>query len=228
MRLDLHRSLHLAVPRSGRTAGALAVAAGLALAAPSLAFAQDSGKPLVIARNMDLNSLDPHRSFCDTCQIYNSTVYETLLTLDTSNKLVPLLAANFEASADQTKFTFKLDPKAKFSDGTPVEAKDVKWSWERLKNLKGSAAFLAENITGIETPDAQTVVVTMASPNSEFLNIVSAPYMAIVNSDVASANGALAAGDAATKDNAEPWFLQHSAGSGPYVLTSTARTANCG
>jgi peptide/nickel transport system substrate-binding protein len=219
--LDLHgSSCRPRITRSDGTAAILALAAGLILAAPSSGYAQGASKPLVIARNMDLNSLDPHRSFCDTCQIYNSTVYETLVTLDTNNKLVPLLASNWEASADQTKFTFKLDPKAKFSDGSPVEAKDVKWSWERLKNLKGSAAFLAENITQIDTPDPQTVVVTMAAPNSEFLNIVSAPYMAVLNSKVASANGAMAADDASTKDNAEGWFLQNSPGSGPYVLTS--------
>jgi len=204
-----------------RRAGALFVlAAGLALAMPTLGHAQGAGKPLVIARNMDLNSLDPHRAFCDTCQIYNSTVYETLLTLDANNKTVPLIAASWEGNSDQTKFTFRLDPKAKFSDGSPVEGKDVKWSWERLKNLKGSAAFLVENVTAIEVPDAHTVTVTMASPNSEFLNIVSAPYMAIVNSKVAGAGGAVAEADASSKDNAEGWFLQNSAGSGPYVLTS--------
>jgi peptide/nickel transport system substrate-binding protein len=199
---------------------ALLFAAAVSFGGSSEALAQASNRPLVIARNMDLNSLDPHRSFCDTCQIYNSTVYETLLTLDANNKLVPLLAASWEGNADQTKFTFKLDTKAKFSDGSPLEAKDVKWSWERLKNIKGSAAFLVDNVTNIETPDAQTVVVTMASSNSEFLNIVSAPYMAIMNSKVAGANGAQAGADAATKDNAEGWFLQNSAGSGPYVLTS--------
>jgi peptide/nickel transport system substrate-binding protein len=220
-RLNFHElPYRLWVMHSSRTTAMLALAAGIACASPSSGYAQGTSKPLVVARNMDLNSLDPHRSFCDTCQIYNSTVYETLLTLDTNNKLVPLLAASWEASPDQTKFTFKLDPKAKFSDGSPVEAKDVKWSWERLKNLKGSAAFLAENITQIDTPDPQTVVVTVAAPNSEFLNIVSAPYMAVVNSKVASANGAMAAADAATKDNAEGWFLQNSPGSGPYVLTS--------
>ena len=31
--------------------------------------AQDQ-QPLVIARHLEINSLDPHRAFCDTCQIY--------------------------------------------------------------------------------------------------------------------------------------------------------------
>ncbi|WP_342640641.1 ABC transporter substrate-binding protein [Rhodoligotrophos ferricapiens] len=195
----------------------LAGLVALALTGPLPAAAQ-SDQPLVIARNMDLNSLDPHRAFCDTCQIYNSSVYETLVTLDANNKIVPLLAESWKASADQSEFTFTLDADAKFSDGSPVEAKDVKWSWERLKNLKGSAAFLMGNVAAIETPDARTVVVKMTAPNSEFINIASAPYTAIVNSDVAMANGAKADADAATTDTAEAWFLQNSAGSAPFVL----------
>lgn len=185
----------------------------------SFSFAQDS-RPLVIARNIDLNSLDPHRAFCDTCQIYNSSAYETLLTLDADNKLIPLLATKWEGNADQTKFTFHLAPEAKFSDGSPVEAKDVKWSWERLKNLKGSSSFLMGNVASIETPDEHTVVANMVSPNSEFLNIAAAPYTAIVNSDVASEAGAKAGEDASTTDDAEAWFLQHSAGSAPFVLST--------
>jgi peptide/nickel transport system substrate-binding protein len=75
-------------------------------------------------------------------------------------------------------------------------------------------------VTKIEAPDAKTVVVTLAGPNSEFLNILSAPYTAIVNSDVAAEHGAMAGADAETADKAEEWFLANSAGSGPYTLTS--------
>ncbi|MBN9269778.1 MAG: ABC transporter substrate-binding protein, partial [Mesorhizobium sp.] len=105
--------------KKARAAAVAALLATSAFWAPS-SFAQDS-KPLIIARNIDLNSLDPHRAFCDTCQIYNSSVYESLLTLDKDNKLIPLLASKWESNADQTSFTFTLDPAAKFSDGSPVE-----------------------------------------------------------------------------------------------------------
>ena len=47
-------------------------------AAPVAAQNSDT---LVIARSMDVNSLDPARAFCDTCQFYLTAVYETLLTL---------------------------------------------------------------------------------------------------------------------------------------------------
>lgn len=192
------------------------VSAGALL--PGAASADDA---LVIARQLDINSLDPARGFCDTCQIYFSNVYETLIGLGKDNAtLTPRLATKWEANADQSQFTFHLDPDAKFSDGSPVEAKDVKWTFERLANVKGSAAFMMDGVTSVEAKDAHTVVVTLAAPSSEFLNIVSAPYTGIINSDVAAANGANANADADKSDTAEAWFLANSAGSGPYVLAN--------
>jgi len=181
-----------------------------------------TARELVVARDMDTNSLDPARSYCDTCQIFMTAVYETLTTLDAKdpNVQLPRLATKWEANADNTVFTFSLNPEAKFADGSAVEAKDVKWSWERLANVKGSASYLMSGIKSIDTPDATTVVATFGAPNSAFLPIVAAGYMGIVNSDVASAQGATAAADASTADTAEPWFLKNSAGSGPYALES--------
>ena len=188
-------------------------------AAPSVAT---EGRELVVARDMDTNSLDPSRAYCDTCQIYLTAVYETLMTLDPKdpNVQLPRLATKWEANADNTVFTFNLNPAAKFADGSSVEAKDVKWSWERLANVKGSASYLMSGIKGIDTPDAATVVATFSAPNSAFLPIVAAGYMGIINSDVASTQGASAAADASTADTAEPWFLKNSAGSGPFALES--------
>ena len=206
------------------TAAAAATETTAAATETTAAATAPSGtaRELVIARDMDINSLDLSRSYCDTCQILNTALYDTLITADVKdvNTLLPRLATTWEANADNTVFTFKLDPTAKFADGSPVEAKDVKWSWERLGNLKGSASYLIGGTTSIDTPDAGTVVVNFKEPNSAFLQIVAASYMGVINSDVASAQGASAAADAATADKAEPWFLKNSAGSGPYTLTS--------
>ena len=209
-------------PRRGRLTALLAATAvslTLAIGHVGPAPAADD-KPLVIARNMDVNSLDPARAFCDTCQIYISATYEALIGITADNTLVPLLASSWEVSDDQTRFTFHLDPKAVFSDGSAVESKDVKWSWERLANMKGGPSFMMDGVTAIETPDAQTVVVTMAAPSSEFLGILTAPYTGVINSDVAAAAGAVADAEAATKDTSEAWFLENSVGSGPFVLAT--------
>lgn len=201
---------------------ALLLAGTAITAAPALA--QDSDT-LVIARSMDVNSLDPSRAFCDTCQFYLTAVYETLVTLDADNKtLVPNLAASWEVNDDFTEFTFTLKD-ATFADGSPVEASDVVWTFERLKNLKGSPSFLMDGLTGAEAVDAKTVKFTVEAPNAEFLNKVSAPYAGIINAEVAEANGATAGEDAAEADKSEPWFLANSAGSGPFTLASYAPEA---
>ena len=174
---------------------------------------------LVVGRSMDINSLDPARAFCDTCQIYLTAVYEPLLTLGADNEtLEPKLAQSWENNADFTEFTFNLNPEAVFSDGSPVEASDVVWTFERLRNLKGSPSFLMDGTQSIEAIDAHTVRVTVDAPNSEFLNKVSAPYTGILNAEAAMAGGAIGDETADTTDGAEGWFLENSVGSGPFVL----------
>jgi len=170
---------------------------------------------------MDLTSLDPHRAVCDTCQFIFTSLYQTLVGLDTDNKtLIPSLAESWDVNDDSTVYTFHLAPDAVFSDGSPVESKDVAFSLMRLKNLKVSLTYLVDDIVSIDTPDPNTAVVTLGVSNAEFLNNMNAAYPVIVNSDVAKENGATDAEDADTTDTAEPWFIENSAGSGPYVLDS--------
>lgn len=203
----------------------LALLVALISAACSVSPATQQGEdvPLVIARDMDLNSLDPSRAYCDTCQIYLSAVYETLVTVGDDNATIEArLADSWEANDDATQYTFTLNPDATFSDGSPVEAKDVAFSWLRLKNVGGSASFLMADLESVDTPDAQTVVANLSRPNSEFLATTAAPYTGIINSDVARENDAVEGADAATADKAGSWFQSNSAGSGPYVLDEYA------
>ena len=218
---------------AGRRLAALAVVGAFTIAAcgsdsDSGSSAGDSSgsssdKALVIARGMDVNSLDPSRAYCDTCQIYMTAVYETLIGLDADNTtLVPRLATAWESNAEQTEFTFTLDPTAKFADGSAVTSADVKYSWERLAGLQGSASYLVGSIEAIDTPDDGTVKVTLSASNSAFLAQVNAGYLGIMNKKVAEANGATTD---PTTDKAEEWFLANSAGSGPYTLKSYAAGA---
>ena len=206
------------------SAAASTTAAASTSAAPSTTEGGGpSTKALVIDRDMDFfQGLDPGVAYCDSCQIYLTAIYETLIGLDPhDNKtLVPRLATKWDSNDAQTQFTFTLNSAAKFADGTPVTSKDVKFSWLRLKNLKGAASYLAANITSIDTPDNQTVIVKFDKPNSAFLAQTNASYMGITNSALAMKNGATDADDAATTDKAGTWFNSNSAGSGPFELES--------
>jgi peptide/nickel transport system substrate-binding protein len=148
-----------------------------------------------------------------------TAVYETLTGLDiTDNKtLVPRLATKWEGNADQTVFTFDLDPKAKFPDGSPVTSTDVKFSWERLAGLKGPSSYLVSTVKSIDDTDPAKVVVTMTQSNSAFLAQTNASYMGIVEKKLAEANGATLD---PTTDKGGTWFQANSAGSGPFTVES--------
>ena len=201
----------------------LRIGAALAIALTALPFSHTpaaENKPLVVARDMDLNSLDPARALCDTCQIYLAATYETLVTVDANNQIVPLLAKSWDVDNQQMHYVFHLADQAVFSDGTPVTAKDVKFSFQRLINLKAGPSFYVDDVKAVNVLDDHTVAIDLKAPDSAFLGILAATFIGITNSAEAMAHGASDADDAATKDTAEPWFLTHSAGSGPYVLSS--------
>lgn len=65
----------------------------------------------------------------------NNTVVESLLARspDEPFTLYGLIAKTIEVPDDRSEITFNIDPKARFSDKTPVTAKDVMFSFEVLR-----------------------------------------------------------------------------------------------
>ncbi len=65
--------------------------------------------------------------------IIGSMVYEGLLGLDAKTlKYTPSLASHWKISEDKMTYSFRIDPRAKWSDGKPVVAKDVVATWKLL------------------------------------------------------------------------------------------------
>ncbi|MDZ4767128.1 MAG: ABC transporter substrate-binding protein [Chloroflexota bacterium] len=169
----------------------------------------------------DVITLDPGRAYETTNLTIHHATYETLLEIraDDLTTVVPLLASSYSVSDDGLTVTFTLDPAARFASGNPITAEDVRFSWMRLKNIKGNPSFYADAVAAIDTPDAQTVVVTLSAPTPAFPTIVTAPAMSVLEKAVVVANGGTDAADADTTDTANDWLSQNSAGSGPFILT---------
>ena len=72
-------------------------------------------------------------------------------------KLEPELAERWEMAADGMRVTFKLRRNAKFHDGTPVTAKDVKWSFDRAVTVGGFPTFQMK-AGSLEEPEQFKVV----------------------------------------------------------------------
>src|ERR1700749_4146609 len=120
--------------------------------------------------------------------------------------------------------TFKLKKNAAFQDGTPVTAKDVKWSLDRAVSVGGFPTFQM-GAGSLEKPE-QFVVVDVRTVRVDFLrkDRLTVPDLAVIVPGVM--NSGLVKKHATEKD---PWGLeytkQNTAGSGAYrVANWTAGT----
>ena len=182
----------------------------------------DAASMLVMAIAEDTASLDPARAFETLPTIIHKATYDTLVSFPPGSveQVVPSLAESWEISDDGTVYTFTLADGAVFSNGDPVTADDVVFSFNRLKNVVGNPSFLAETVASVEAPDEKTVVLTLEQPDPSILAKLVFGGYSVVNKAEAEAQGATDSEDAATADTAEEWFNQNSAGSGAYVLES--------
>ena len=77
------------------------------------------------------------------------------------------LAETYTASPDGMSHTFVLRAGAKFHNGEPVTAEDVKFSYERYRG--NAAGFIKSNVASVETPDPRRVVFRLKKPWPDFL-----------------------------------------------------------
>ena len=80
-----------------------------------------------------------------TRQIFGM-MYETLLGVDSvTTEFTPYLASRWTISDDKLTYTFEIDPSAAWSDGRPVTAEDVKWTFDQVmdpKNATGASKVM--------------------------------------------------------------------------------------
>jgi peptide/nickel transport system substrate-binding protein len=160
-------------------------------AAPSSAAPSESAAPtgnvLRVARLAD------HYNFWHPVEFQTgnqfqwwSSVFNTLVEAQADSKtVVGDLASNFTASPDATVFTFDLVTNAKWHDGEPFTADDVmftiNWATQNYdafkgflpawNQIKGADTVLGTTNSpeGLKKVDDDTVELTLAAPNAEFL-----------------------------------------------------------
>src|SRR5438105_4051656 len=113
-----------------------------AAVSPTLAPAPQAGKrggSLVLARQGEVTNLDPQKVPAFTSQRVFELVYSRLTSLTADLAVQPDLAESWTVSPDGKTFTFRLR-QAKFHNGDPVTAGDVKFTFDRILNVDGSVA----------------------------------------------------------------------------------------
>jgi microcin C transport system substrate-binding protein len=84
-------------------------------------------------------------------------VYEQLLELHpTTLEYYPVLATHWQILPDKLTYRFRLDPNARFSDGSPVTAEDVVASWAFHTDKGLQDLFFNTEYGGLEKPVAES------------------------------------------------------------------------
>lgn len=116
-------------------------------------------------------------------------LFGALMRMNDKLEPVPDLAEKVDSTPDAKVWTFTLKQGLKFSDGMPLTAKDVVFTFERaidkrsgsywrsrLLALDGAAEFgdqKADKIKGLETPDDRTIKMTLATADAVWTQTIS-------------------------------------------------------
>jgi len=212
---------------SRRLLAAAAALLAVIIAAPA-AEAQSRAETLRYVTGASVNTLDPNipgstrESFALSMSSYDRLVSfgrkqlngKWVFDLDT---ITGELAESYAVSPDGLKITFKLRADAKFHDGAPVTAEDVKWSLDRCVTapVLGKAQLLTGSMTSADqfkVIDPLTIEVTLPRPDKLALPNLATVYPIIINSRLAKAH--------ATAEDpwALAWLKENEAGSGAYSV----------
>lgn len=168
---------------------------------------------LIFGSSVDLPNLDPAVGHDGAGAETQKSVYDTLYRhMGNPAELVPWLATGHEATEDAIEWTFSLDERAKFQDGSPVTSEAVVYSIERVISINRGVAWMFSGVLtdgSVEAVDDYTVKFTLSEPFAPFLHAIT--WLFIVNPTVVEEH---AEGD----DMGQGWLLSNSAGSGPFKI----------
>ncbi len=171
-------------------------------------------------------TLDPALAGDANSTEYIDKIYSGLVALNDKLEIVPDLAKSWDVSGGGTVYTFHLRDGLKFQDGSPVTAQDFKYSVERMtdpatgsqvassyvNDIVGAADKLAgkaQEVSGVQVLDPQTIRITIDAPKAYFLSKLSYHTFFIVDRRNVEQGGA-------------NWSLKPN-GTGPFALSSISQ-----
>lgn len=189
------------------TAAAATEATGTAAAGESAAAQEATGtvssSDLKVMLETPVMSLDPQQATDGTSFEVMANYTDGLTQMDDSGAAVAAVAESWETSDDGLTWTFHLRKDAKWSNGTPVTAKDFVFGWQRAvdPDVASEYAYMLSDIgqiknaaeiidgtkdkseLGVTAVDDNTLQVELNAPVSYFLSLMYFPTFYPVNEE---------------------------------------------
>lgn len=189
------------------TAAAATEAAGTAAAGETAAAQEATGtvssSDLKVMLETPVMSLDPQQATDGTSFEVMANYTDGLTQMDDSGAAIAAVAESWETSEDGLTWTFHLRKDAKWSNGTPVTAKDFVFGWQRavdpdvaseyaymlsdIGQVKNAAEIIGgtkdKSELGVTAVDDNTLQVELNAPVSYFLSLMYFPTFYPVNEE---------------------------------------------
>jgi ABC-type transport system substrate-binding protein len=159
-----------------------------------------------------LTTIDPTSFPGSNVTAITMNVFETLISFDENDRIVPWLAESWEWSEDGLTLTMPLRQDVVFSDGTPMTCADVLFSIEReaVNNMAVMNQLNpAQGYAGSECADDYTFVVHYSAPSAQFMGQTLGMGLYVVSQAQFEAVG-------------EEEFMMNPIGTGPYMISGWA------
>ena len=125
---------------------------------------------LTIAITKDENTLAPFTYVSGTGLTVNRLIYDTLMTTNVNDEIIPWMVEDEYEVVDFKEYTFTLREGQKFHNGNPVTAEDIKFSFEypSSQNVSGQRKQ-CDKIESIEVLDEKTVKFVLKNSDINFM-----------------------------------------------------------
>jgi peptide/nickel transport system substrate-binding protein len=162
----------------------------------------------------------PYAAIRGPGRLMTTFMFDSLAYPDVTGQPRPWLATSWESSADGMTWTFHLNENATWTDGQPLTADDVVFTFDYNLTGPGAETGVAQGVTYIDSvtaPDPATVVIKLNSVRPSFLSDITGPFgFAVMPQHIW----------ASVTDPAHFQGDQAVIGSGPYLLREFDQTTN--
>ena len=162
---------------------ALVIAAALAGLLVGTASAGAASGDLRVGSPQDFESPNPLKSVeAINVETQATIIYDQLIGLNPSDQVIAYgptaLAKGADVSSDGKTITFHLRSGIHWSDGQPFTSADAEWTFNAvLKNKTNQLHGTIEAVKSVEATDKYTLVLHLATRDSEFLDKLAIPIL---------------------------------------------------